>query len=202
MLARKRLDSGSGCGTDAGRTLEPAQLHGSPAIVLESEQPGVWRRSAAAMASSRAWYSVGAFSLALRARRPRSWPRCAAGSRHWSPAVLHDLLQAPDGMTPVQLSDGRRVLHCPHPAEPSGDHSRGRRGAGASRCPIICRAKAFCSTLIVRPAAVVVERFMPLARDIGHPIDFRQRHEGYLSCGELPMYLLPAPDPMTSAATS
>lgn len=27
-----------------------------------------------------------------------------------APAVLHDLLQAPDGMTPVQLSDGRRVF--------------------------------------------------------------------------------------------
>jgi hypothetical protein len=32
------------------------------------------------------------------------------GSSTPPPAVLHDLLQAPDGMTPVQLSDGRRVF--------------------------------------------------------------------------------------------
>ena len=38
------------------------------------------------------------------------------------------------------------------------------RHPGASRCPIICRAKTFCSTLMVRSAAVAVAHFMPLAR--------------------------------------
>jgi hypothetical protein len=66
------------------------------------------------MASARAWYSVGVSSSLYGQEGREAGHGCAAGSRHWGivhpPAVLHDLLQAPDGMTPVQLSDGRRVF--------------------------------------------------------------------------------------------
>ena len=85
------------------------------AIVLESEQPGVsvaevCRRHGIVTSMVFRWRVQFGFAGKKAAKLATvALPGAGIGGSS-TPAVLHDPLQAPDGMTPVQLSDGRRVF--------------------------------------------------------------------------------------------
>jgi transposase-like protein len=85
------------------------------AVVLESEQPGmsvaeVCRRHGIVTSMVFRWRVQFGFAGKKAAELATvALPGAGIGGSS-TPAVLHDLLQAPDGMTPVQLSDGRRVF--------------------------------------------------------------------------------------------
>ena len=85
------------------------------AIVLEAEQPGVsvavvCCRHGIVTSMVFRWRVQFGFAGKKAAKLATvALPRAGIGGSS-TPAVLHDLLQAPDGMTPVQLSDGRRVF--------------------------------------------------------------------------------------------
>jgi transposase-like protein len=85
------------------------------AIVLEAEQPGVsvaevCRRHGIVTSMVFRWRVQ--FGFASKKKTKLASVAVADGSAGASstPVVLHDLLQPPDGMTAVELSDGRRVF--------------------------------------------------------------------------------------------
>jgi len=85
------------------------------AVVLESEQPGmsvaeVCRRHGIVTSMVFRWRIQFGFTGKKAAKLATvTLPGGSSGGSS-GPAVLHDLLRPPDGMTPVQLPDGRRVF--------------------------------------------------------------------------------------------
>lgn len=98
--------------TDARRSFTDEE---KLAVVLESEQPGVsvaevCRRHGIVTSMVFRWRVQ--FGFASKKTTKLASVAVADGSAGASsmPVVLHDLLQPPDGMTAVELSDGRRVF--------------------------------------------------------------------------------------------
>jgi transposase-like protein len=85
------------------------------AVVLETEQPGmsvaeVCRRHGIVTSMVFRWRVQFGFAGKKAAKLATvTLPGGSTGGSS-TPAVLHDLLRPPDGMTPVQLPDGRRVF--------------------------------------------------------------------------------------------
>ena len=85
------------------------------AVVLESEQPGmsvaeVCRRHGIVTSMVFRWRVQFGVAGKKAAKLATVTPPGGSTGGSSTPAVLHDLLRPPDGMTPVQLPDGRRVF--------------------------------------------------------------------------------------------
>ncbi|RXG90664.1 IS66 family insertion sequence element accessory protein TnpA [Bradyrhizobium zhanjiangense] len=85
------------------------------AIVLETERPGetvssAARRHGVVTSMLSRWRAELGFGKGKRAKLVQVAVAGASSDVPSTPVVLHDLLQPPDGMTVIELDDGRRVF--------------------------------------------------------------------------------------------